>query len=168
MLENNRLTGDFDLLTGASNSLKRAFLPLAQRIAARLDGPPDADYLSSCREYEPGLRHRIQVFYAPGRATLLGFDFDGFFAPQPEAIANPAYRPFYRQSLRAAPDYQSSVGVGFDRYASYLEERVLATQSLDPEAWQDALPGGADTEELRVLSRLLHELEAARQGIETR
>ena len=39
MVAENRLTGEFDLLTGASNSIKRSMLPLAEEIAGRLDKP---------------------------------------------------------------------------------------------------------------------------------
>ena len=53
MVAENRLTGEFDLLTGASNSIKRSMLPLAEEIAGRLDKPP-ARCITACpRRWSP-------------------------------------------------------------------------------------------------------------------
>lgn len=53
MVAENRLTGEFDLLTGASNSIKRSMLPLAEEIAGRLD-KPSARCITACpRRWSP-------------------------------------------------------------------------------------------------------------------
>ena len=41
MVAENRLTGEFDLLTGASNSIKRSMLPLAEEIAGLVEYPAE-------------------------------------------------------------------------------------------------------------------------------
>ena len=56
MVAENRLTGEFDLLTGASNSIKRSMLPLAEEIAGRLDKPSGQVYYGLSQAVEPTTR----------------------------------------------------------------------------------------------------------------
>ena len=68
MVAENRLTGEFDLLTGASNSIKRSMLPLAEEIAGRLDKPSGQVYYGLSQAVEPGVTGRLQIVLEAGRS----------------------------------------------------------------------------------------------------
>ena len=128
MLEENRLTGEFDLLTGASNSIRRSMLPLAEQIARRLDQPSGETYYGLAKPLEPGITGRLQVVCGEGR--LQRFHYDEIFADRQEEIEDPELKPYYRQSKYDAPDYISTAGIGFNTLVDYLRCAVLERQDL--------------------------------------
>ena len=128
MLEENRLTGEFDLLTGASNSIKRSMLPLAEEISARLDKPSGEVYYGLSKQLEPGVTGRLQVVRKAGK--FIRFHYDEIFADRQEDIADPELKPYYRQSKYDAPDYISTSGAGFNTLVDYLRRSVLQSQNL--------------------------------------
>lgn len=128
MLTENRLTGDFDLLAGASNSIKRSMIPLAQEIAARLDKPSGQVYYGAARRLPGGITPRLQLVLAGGSITSLRYD--EIFADTPEEIAEADLKPFYRQSKYHSTTYVSNAGAGFNTLADLLAEQVLRTQDL--------------------------------------
>ena len=128
MVEKNCLTGDFDLVAGASNSIKRSMLPLAQKIAARLGKPSGQHYYGLSKELEPGVTGRLQLVAQNGR--LIHFSYDEIFADNPEDIEDPELKPYYRQSKYHCPDYISTSGAGFNSLADLLAQSVLKYQDL--------------------------------------
>lgn len=128
MLEENRLTGEFDLLTGASNSIKRSMLPLAEKISSRLEKPSGEVYYGLSKQLEPGVTGRLQVVRKEGK--FVRFHYDEIFADRQEDIADPELKPYYRQSKYDAPDYISTSGAGFNTLVDYLRRSVLQTQNL--------------------------------------
>ena len=74
MVAENRLTGEFDLLTGASNSIKRSMLPLAEEIAARLGEPSGQTYYGYAQAVEPGVTGRLQVVLEEGKIVSCAYD----------------------------------------------------------------------------------------------
>lgn len=126
MLEQNRLTGTFDLLTGASNSIRRGMLPLAEEIARQMEyGVPDR-YYGLAEETEPGVTARLSIVIRAGRIARLFYD--EIFADQPDAIADPELRGYYRQSKYHSLDYVSDYPCGFNALMDSLARRVLQTQ----------------------------------------
>ena len=91
MVAQNRLTGDFDLLTGASNSIKRSMLPLAEEIAGRLDKPSGQTYYGLSQAVEPGVTGRLQVVVEAGK--IVSCAYDEIFADRQEDIADPEHKP---------------------------------------------------------------------------
>lgn len=128
MVAENRLTGAFDLLAGASNSIKRSMLPLAQEIAERLAAPSGQRYYGYAEQVEPGVTGRLQVVLEGGKIVSLAYD--EIFADRQEDIPDPELKPYYRQSKYHAPDYISTIGAGFNSIVDLLAQQVLRTQSL--------------------------------------
>lgn len=128
MVDENRLTGEFDLLTGASNSIKRSMLPLAETIASQLEQPSGERYYGLSQPVEPGVTGRLQIVRSQGR--FIRFHYDEIFADQPELIENEELKRYYRQSKYHAPDYISTTGAGFNILIDYLERSVLEKQDL--------------------------------------
>lgn len=128
MVSENRLTGEFDLLTGASNSIKRSMLPLAGEIAARLDKPSGQVYYGYAQAVEPGVTGRLQVVLEGGK--IVSCAYDEIFADRQEEIGDPELKPYYRQSKYHCPDYISTIGAGFNSVFDLLSRQVLRTQSL--------------------------------------
>ena len=128
MVAQNRLTGGFDLLTGASNSIKRSMLPLAEEVASRLDKPSGQTYYGLSQAVEPGVTGRLQVVLEAGK--IVSCTYDEIFADRQEDIADPELKPYYRQSKYHCPDYISTIGAGFNSIFDLLGARVLETQCL--------------------------------------
>ena len=128
MVEQNRLTGEFDLLAGASNSIKRSMLPLAQEIASRTNEPSGQLYYGLAQAVEPGVTGRLQVVLAGGR--IISCAYDEIFADRQEEIPDPELKPYYRQSKYHCPDYISTIGAGFNSIFDLLAEQVVRTQKL--------------------------------------
>ena len=86
MVAENRLTGEFDLLTGASNSIKRSMLPLAEEIAGRLDKLISCAYdeIFADRQEEiedPELKpyYRQSKYHCPDYISTIGAGFNSIF-----------------------------------------------------------------------------------------
>lgn len=91
MVRQNRLTGDFDLVAGASNSIRRSMLPLAERIAARINSPSRQLYYGLAKELEPGVTGRLQLVIEDKK--IIRFFYDEIFADTPEEIKDPELAP---------------------------------------------------------------------------
>lgn len=128
MVAQNRLTGEFDLVAGASNSIRRSMLPLAEKIAKRLDQPSGQLYYGLSKELEPGVTGRLQLVIENSR--IIRFFYDEIFADNPEEIENPELKPYYRQSKYHCPEYISTSGAGFNSLSDLLAQSVLTHQSL--------------------------------------
>lgn len=128
MVERNRLTGDFDLVAGASNSIRRSMLPLAEKIAVRLGKPSGQRYYGLSKELEPGVTGRLQIVVEEGR--IIRLFYDEIFADTQEEILDPELKPYYRQSKYHCPDYISTSGAGFNSLSDLLTESVITNQNL--------------------------------------
>ena len=128
MVNENRLTGKFELVTGASNSVNRAMLPLAEKIAAQLSKPSGKTYYGLSMPIEKGITARLQVVIENGR--YVQFHYDEIFADTPEEIEDTDLKCYYRQSKYYAPEYVSNCGMGFNKFSDAIGENVIAEQSL--------------------------------------
>lgn len=162
MMRENRLTGDFELVTGASNSVRRAMLPLAQKIASQLDGPSDTLYYGTTMPVEKGVTARLQVVLKGGKYVRCFYD--EIFADRPEDIENPDLKRYYRQSKYFAPEYISTCAMGFNRFSDEIGRQVLREQSLTrlPDIIFDPYPAEMST--YPAIAREL-EKEIERDGV---
>lgn len=128
MMEQNRLTGEFDLLTGASNSINRAMLPLAEKIAGQLDKPSGRVYYGTTMPVEPGVTARLQVVIRDGKYERVFYD--EIFADRPEEIENEDLKRYYRQSKYFAPEYISTCGMGFNNFSDFVGQSAVDQQRL--------------------------------------
>lgn len=128
MLRENRLDGQFDLLTGASNSIRESMLVLAEKISGRLGKCPDGDYYGLAREVEKGVTGRLQVIIKNRR--IISCFYDEIFADSPEAIEDAELKPYYRQSKYYSLDYVSDYPCGFNALFDMWKTHVLECQDL--------------------------------------
>ena len=128
MIKENRLTGDFDLVSGASNSVKRAFLPLAKKINSLLMEGSSRYYYGIAKSLGDGVTARLEVVTYHGNIERVLYD--EIFADDPAEITNEKWKKYYRQSKRFCLDYESSYPDGFNSIFDLLEKRVILTQDL--------------------------------------
>ncbi len=129
MVEKNQLCGDFDLVAGASNSIKRSMLPLAEKIAGRmLSRPSTQRYYGLSMELEAGVTGRLQVVVE--NKKIIRLFYDEIFADTQEEISDPELKPYYRQSKYHCPSYISASGAGFNSLSDRLTQTILKHQDL--------------------------------------
>lgn len=136
MMKEQRLDGDFELLTGASGSL-RSLVPLARQLAAQIDKPSGKRFYGIAEDFGYGQTGWLRVIVEGGR--IVDWRYDEVFADHQDAITYPELKRYYKQSKYASPCYQDPFAPGWDRHcwnASFralmdaLKQRVLDTQSL--------------------------------------
>lgn len=128
MMRENRLDGEFDLLTGASNSIRESMLVLAEQISKRLHQPSGQHYYGYARIVEPGITGRLQVVTENGK--IVSCFYDEIFADHPDEIENPELKAYYRQSKYYSLDYVSDYPCGFNALFDMWREHVLECQNL--------------------------------------
>lgn len=128
MVEDNRLTGDFDLVTGASNSVKRSMLPLAAKVEATSQGESGKKYYAYAKRHPQGLSSRLEVVVEKNKIGAC--HYDEIFADQADDIKDEQLKKYYRQSKRHCIEYESSYPDGFNTVFDLLEKRVLLSQDL--------------------------------------
>ena len=128
MLKENRLTGSFQLVAGASNSLNRCMLPLAEKVAARMDQPSNQKYYGLSKELEPGVTGRLQLVLQNGH--IIKAFYDEIFADTPEEIVDPELKPYSRQSKYFSLEYCTPSGPGFNALVDLLTAHIINTGQL--------------------------------------
>ncbi len=128
MMRENRLNGEFDFLTGASNSIRESMLVLAKKISERLNKPSGRYYYGYAQSVEPGITGRLQVITEKGQ--IISCFYDEIFADHPEEIENPDLRVYYRQSKYYSLEYVSDFPCGFNALFDMWREHVLECQNL--------------------------------------
>jgi hypothetical protein len=128
MVEQNRLTGPFDLVTGASNSVKRALLPLAAKIDAVSQFPSTMQYYGYAEKLGDGITARLQIVLEGGK--IINCFYDEIFADRPEEIEAESLKKYYRQSKYYCLEYESPYPDGFNTIFDLLNQKVLLTQDL--------------------------------------
>lgn len=128
MIAQNRLTGDFDLVTGASNSVKRSLLPLANKIDAMMKLPVTKKYYGYAEKQGNGITARLQVVLDGYK--IIDCFYDEIFADTVEEIEDPALKKYYRQSKYHCLEYESAYPDGFNTLFDLLNKKVVLTQDL--------------------------------------
>lgn len=128
MIENQSLTGDFDVVAGASNSINQSFLPLAEQLEEELDQPSTAKYYSIAEEIEEGVTAYLKVVMKDGEITKVSYD--EIFASSPDEIESEALKSLFRQSKYHSIEYDEPSRIGFNIQMDALNEKVVETQDL--------------------------------------
>lgn len=128
MLAQNRLTGDFDLVSGASNSVKRSLLPLANKIDAAMKLPVTKKYYGYAEKLGNGITARLQVVLDGFK--IMNCFYDEIFADTMEEIEEKELKKYYRQSKYFCLEYESAYSDGFNTLFDLLNKKVVLTQDL--------------------------------------
>ena len=136
MMDEQRITGDFDLLASASGSVKK-ILKIADKLNDELDKPSTKKIYSYSEDYGYGLTGWLRVVVEHGR--IISCRFDEIFADDPDEIVFPELKRYYRQSKYDCPYYEDPFPAGWDRHAflvgfrtqmDNLNAKVVSTQDM--------------------------------------
>lgn len=128
MIENQSLTGDFEVVAGASNSFNQSFLPLAEQLEEELDQPSTAKYYSIAEEIVEGVTAYLKVVMEDGEITKVSYD--EIFASSPDEIESEALKSLFRQLKYHSIEYDEPSRIGFNIQMDALNEKVVETQDL--------------------------------------
>lgn len=128
MLDNQSLTGDFDIVSGASNSIEQAMLPLAEKINATLGNPTGMKYYAIAEELGGGLTGKLKVIVQDGK--IIECRYDEIFANSPEDIEDPKNKQYYRVSKYESIEYHEPSRIGFNVQMDALNDKVIETQDM--------------------------------------
>ncbi|GEK90978.1 FMN-binding protein [Alkalibacterium kapii] len=128
MLEEQRVTGDFDVVSGASNSIEQSMLPLAEKIDEMRSQPTSESYYGIAEDLGNGLTAYLKVILDGD--TITEVRYDEIFADDPKDIEDPKLKPFYRQSKYESVSYDEPYRIGFNVQMDALNEKVVETQDL--------------------------------------
>lgn len=128
MLEEQRITGDFEVVTGASNSINQSMLPLAETIEDSLNEETSLYYYGLAEDLGNGLTAYLKVIL--NGDEIVDVRYDEIFADDPDLIEDPELKPFYRQSKYQSVLYDEPSRIGFNVQMDALKEKVVDTQDL--------------------------------------
>lgn len=128
MIEKQALSGEFDVVSGASNSVNQAMLPLAKKIEDRLGNGTSQKYYSIAEDLGGGLTGVLEVIVENGK--ILSCRYDEVFAASPDKIENPKLKKFYRTSKYESVEYDEPSRIGFNIQMDELNKKVVETQNM--------------------------------------
>lgn len=128
MLDKQSLTGEFDVVSGASNSIEQSMLPLAEKLNATLGTPTGEKYYSIAEELGGGLTGKLKVIVKDGQ--ILECRYDEIFANSQDDIEDPKYKKHYRTSKYESVEYHEPSRIGFNIQMDALNDKVVETQDL--------------------------------------
>lgn len=138
MMAGKPMDGEFDLLTGASFSLKNT-IGIAKDIDAQMKGPNHGKqkYYGYVEDFGYGIIGWLQVVVEGGK--IVRCFYDEIFADDTKDIVYDDLKPFYRQSKYHSTTYEDPFPTGWDRHAwlvafcdmsDQLNKKVVETQDL--------------------------------------
>lgn len=138
ILEKQDLNADFDLLTGASFSMKNMIV-LTKDVQKQIDDPAHKKqkYYGLVEDFGYGLTGWLQVVVEDGK--IVKCFYDEIFADHTKDIVYDDLKQFYRQSKYHSSTYEDPFPSGWDRHAwlvcfkdlsDQLDEKVCRTQDL--------------------------------------
>jgi len=128
MLDKQRVTGEFDVVSGASNSINQSMLLLAEKLEPSLNKASNEKYYSIAEELEGGITAYLKVVLRD--KEIISVKYDEIFADSPEEIEDDSLKPFYRQSKYESVEYEEPSRIGFNVQMDALNDKVLKTQDL--------------------------------------
>ena len=128
MIEKQSITGDFDSVSGASNSIKQSMVPLAEKLAPSLDKASAEKYYSIAEKLDGGLTGLLKVVVRDKKITSVRYD--EIFADSPDEIKDPNLKKYYRQSKYESVEYEEPSRIGFNVQMDALNEKVVQTQNM--------------------------------------
>lgn len=128
MVENQALSGEFDIVSGASNSVNQAMLPLTKKVEDRLSAGSSQKYYSIAEELGGGLTGQLKVVVEEGK--ILSCRYDEIFADSPDKIEDEKLKKFYRTSKYESVEYDEPSRIGFNIQMDELNAKVIDTQDM--------------------------------------
>lgn len=136
ILARQSLEGEFDMLTGASNSMK-GLLPLAKQLAKEMNQDSGKWYYSAAENFGYGITGWLQVIVEKGK--IVSCFYDEIFSDSQEDIWYPELKRYYRQSKYHCPCFEEpcipgwkkrGFFIGFHKLMDLLNERIIESQNL--------------------------------------
>lgn len=136
IMERQSLEGEFQVLTGASGSMKN-MLPLTSEIVKQMKQPSTKKYYGIAEDFGYGITGWLQVIVEEGR--MVSCHYDEVFGDHQADIRFPELKRYYKQSKYNSPCYQDPFPMGWDRHVwninfktlmDLLEKHVLEKQDL--------------------------------------
>ncbi len=128
MLKEQRITGEFDVVSGASNSINQAMIPMAEKLAPSLDKASNEKYYSIAEELDGGLTGSLKVVLRDKK--IVSVEYDEIFADSPDEITDKNLKQYYRQSKYDSVEYEEPSRIGFNVQMDALNDKVVETQDL--------------------------------------
>ncbi|MGL4773482.1 MAG: FMN-binding protein [Clostridium sp.] len=128
MVKEQRLSGEFDIVSGASNSVNQAMLPLTKKIEDRLSQGSTQKFYSIAEELGGGLTGQLKVVVDNGK--IISCRYDEIFADSPDKIEDVKLKRFYRTSKYESVEYDEPSRIGFNIQMDALNEKVVETQNM--------------------------------------
>ncbi|WP_460292454.1 FMN-binding protein [Clostridium tertium] len=128
MIDEQRLTGEFDVVSGASNSIEQAMAPLAEKLSTELASPSGIKYYAIAEELGGGLTGKLKVIVKDGK--IIECRYDEIFANSPEEIEDPELKKYYRVSKYESIEYHEPSRIGFNIQMDELNNKVVETQDM--------------------------------------
>lgn len=128
MIKEQRLTGTFDTVAGASNSIQQSMVPLAEKLNSQMDKKSDSKYYSVSENFGNGLTGVLKVIVEKGK--IVECKYDEIFADTKDEIKDKNLKEFYRQSKYWSIMYDEPSRIGFNVQMDALNDKVVKTQNL--------------------------------------
>lgn len=128
MIKEQRLTGTFDMVAGASNSIQQSMVPLAEKLNSQMDKKSNFKYYSVSENFGNGLTGVLKVIIEKGK--IIECRYDEIFADTKDEIKDKNLKEFYRQSKYWSIMYDEPSRIGFNVQMDALNDKVVKTQNL--------------------------------------
>ncbi|WP_330111891.1 FMN-binding protein [Cetobacterium somerae] len=128
MIKEQRLTGTFDMVAGASNSIQQSMVPLAEKLNSQMDKKSNSKYYSVSENFGNGLTGVLKVIVEKGK--IVECRYDEIFADSKDEIKDKNLKEFYRQSKYWSIMYDEPSRIGFNVQMDALNDKVVKTQNL--------------------------------------
>lgn len=128
MIKEQRLTGTFDMVVGASNSIQQSMVPLAEKLNSQMDKKSNSKYYSVSENFGNGLTGVLKVIVEKGK--IVECRYDEIFADSKDEIKDKNLKEFYRQSKYWSIMYDEPSRIGFNVQMDALNDKVVKTQNL--------------------------------------
>lgn len=128
MIKEQRLTGTFDMVAGASNSIQQSMVPLAEKLNSQMDKKSNSKYYSVSENFGNGLTGVLKVIVEKGK--IIECRYDEIFADTKDEIKDKNLKELYRQSKYWSIMYDEPSRIGFNVQMDALNDKVVKTQNL--------------------------------------
>lgn len=128
MIKEQRLTGTFDMVAGASNSIQQSMVPLAEKLNSQMDKKSNSKYYSVSENFGNGLTGVLKVIVEKDK--IVECRYDEIFADSKDEIKDKNLKEFYRQSKYWSIMYDEPSRIGFNVQMDALNDKVVKTQNL--------------------------------------
>lgn len=125
----NRLSGSFTTVKGASSSARQGFIPLAAAMQDWIKASYGYKYFGIASVLDNGITARLEVI--TNDDVIDTVRYDEYFANSAEAMSDPNDQPYFRQSRYYSIDYNAKTNNQFVTFANALTTQIVAQNRLD-------------------------------------